>query len=417
MTMISAADKPAKSGVLILASSQHAAHPYAEWLADLAVPLLAIGDETAPPTSDFAQVSLASSWEPNDLVRQALALHTSFGFDRVIGLGEVDIIPAARIRESLGLVGQWEASAWVYRDKLRMREEAVATGIRVPRFAAADDAADVTAFIRDEGAPVMVKPRMGLGALGIRRIDELAGASDLFLPEGPGNYLVESFVDGPTFHVDALRIAGEIVLAVPCAYVGAGCISHWSDAGIGSYTLARQNPLAERLAAAAAQVAESFAGPPDLAIHAEFFLSDGDLFLCEVASRGGGGSIPLMLTRYLGADIRHLWARIQCGLPVDWKAIDRRLASVSLVAGFGLPPRDGQLLEVPSAAPPGVEGLQLRSSPGEDFAGARYAQRHSGDFVAAWTVTADDEAELLRRLDATAAEMERAIAWSVTASV
>ncbi len=408
----SSADRPAEQGVLVLASSQHAGHPYADWLTDLDAPLLAIGNEMRPPSSSFTHTSLSSSWEVEELVARAEGMHEEFGFDRVIGLGEVDIIPAARIRERLGLVGQWETSAWVYRDKLKMRQEASEKGLPVPPFAPADDSSDVVEFIRTHGAPVMVKPRMGLGAVGIRRIDDLAAASALSLV--PDTYLVESFVEGSTFHVDAMRVAGKFVLAVPCAYIGAGCISHWTDNGIGSYTLSPAIPLAKRLVKSAERVAESFPGPPDLAIHAEFFLSEDEILLCEVASRGGGGAIPLMLTRRLGADIRHLWARVQCGLPVDWVGIHRRLEHLPLVGSFGLPPRNGQLVELPDAPPPGVEDLQVSSSPGEDFFGARYGDRHSGDFVAAWTVVADDEVNLLRQIDATAEAMERSITWSMS---
>ncbi|HET8815239.1 MAG TPA: hypothetical protein VFM51_09835 [Solirubrobacterales bacterium] len=396
----------------MLASSQHAAHPYAHWLADLSVPLLAIGDETAPPTSTFAEVTLSSSWDAEELVARALALHESFGFDRVIGLGEVDIVPAARIRERLDLMGQREDSAWVYRDKLTMRREAASKGLPVPAFAAADAVDDVVDFIETHGAPVMVKPRMGVGALDIRRVDDPAEAAELSFLDEPDTYLVESFVDGPTFHVDALFLDGEIMVAVPCAYIGAGCISHWTDGGNGSYTLSPESPLAERLVAATARIARSFPGPPDLAIHAEFFLYEDEILLCEVASRGGGGTIPLTLRRRLGADIRQLWARAQCNLPIDWGGIHRQLEATPLVAGFGLPRRNGQLLALPDVAPPGVEDLEFRASAGEHFSGTRYARRHSGDFVAAWTVSSDHEADLLNQVDATAAEMESLVVWS-----
>jgi hypothetical protein len=408
----SSAREGPKKGVLVLASSQHAAHPYADWLVNLSVPLLAIGNELTPPTSAFAEIALSPSWCLEELVTRAAAMHESFGFDRVIGLGEVDIVPAARIRERFVLAGQWEASAWVYRDKLMMRQQAASKGIPVPMFAAADTIDDVITFIEKHGAPVMVKPRMGVGALNIRQVDNLAEVSELSFLGKPGNYLVESFVNGPTFHVDALSVGGEIVLAIPCAYIGAGCISHWTDGGIGSYTLSPENPLAERLVAATERIADSFQGPPDLAIHAEFFLHEDEILLCEVASRGGGGAIPLMLKRHLGADIRELWTQVQCNLPIDWDDIRRRLETAPLVASFGLPPRNGQLVQLPDVAPPGVEDLELRASPGENFSGTRYAGRHSGDFVAAWNVTSDREEDLLSRVDATAAEMERLVIWS-----
>src|SRR5215467_224112 len=95
-----------KAGVLVLASSQHTEHPYAELLADLSCPLLAIVDEATEDLSGFACVRRLSSWQIDAIVEHALSLHEREGFDRVVGLGEVDILPAARIRETLGLRGQ-----------------------------------------------------------------------------------------------------------------------------------------------------------------------------------------------------------------------------------------------------------------------------------------------------------------------
>jgi hypothetical protein len=404
-----------RRGVLVLMSSLHAKHPYAEWLADVSSPLLAIADEDAAPlASGFAHVSLLSTWNTDAIVEQALTLYQRHGFDRVIGLGEVDVLPAGRIREILDLTGQREASARAYRDKLTMRQHAAARGVSVPAFAAAGCADDVVQFIQRHGAPVMVKPRLGVGAVGIRRVDDLAAATELTFPGGSDCHLVEAFVEGPTFHVDALRVGGAIVLAVPCAYTGAGCISHWADAGIGSYTLAPENPLFTRLVEATAHVLEVLPSPRDLAIHAEFFLSGDEIVLCEAASRGGGGAIPLMLIRRIGVDMRRLWVRIQCGLPVDWEAIERHVICTPLVASVGLPPRDARLRELPPTAPAGVEDLQIRCSPGEDFTGPRYAARHSGDFIAAWVATAGDEAGLVQTINATAALMERSIVWDVT---
>jgi asparagine synthase (glutamine-hydrolysing) len=398
-------------GVLVLASRMHAQHQYAEWLADLTCPALAIAHVASPPASDFAHVSLLNSWDEDEIVEQALALYRTHGFDRVIGLGEVDILPAGRIREMLNLPGQRAASALAYRDKLTMRRQAAAGTVEVPAFAPTGCAEDVVRFMRRHGGPVIVKPRFGGGTVGVRRVDDIAEAADLTFPDGSEGHIVEAFVEGPTFHVDALRLAGEIVLAVPCAYTGDGCLSHWADAGNGSWTLPPENPLFPRLVEATGGVLDALPGPDDLAIHAEFFLAGNNLVLCEAASRCGGIPIPSMLIRRLGTDMRELWSRMQCGLPVDWEAVERHLSRAPLVANFGLPPRDGRIRALPDEVPAGVEDLTIHCTPGEDFGGARYAVRRSGDFVATWVVTASEETELLRAIEATSALMEQAVLW------
>jgi hypothetical protein len=400
-------------GVLVLASSLHTQHPYAEWLRDLQAPLLAIAPAAAPPASDFAHVSLVDAWSEDLIIEHALTLERTYGIDRVIGLGEVDILTAARIRDLLDLPGQRLPSARAYRDKLTMRQQAAAGGVAVPAFAPADSAGDVLRFLAQHGGPVMVKPRLGGGSVGIHRVDDAAGAASLRLPDVKGGHLVESYVPGATFHVDAVRAGGEMVLAVPCAYIGDGCLAHWSDAAGGSWTLSPANPLHDRLTQAAAGVLAALPGPADLTVHAEFFVNDDGIVLCEVAARGGGIPIPAMLVRRIGADMRELWARVQTGLPVDWEAVRRHVAKAPLVANVGVPPRNGRIRALPDGAPPGVQDLVFDCAPGEDFSGTRYEARRSGSFVGTWVVTADDERALLRAIGDSIGRVEQAIVWDL----
>jgi biotin carboxylase len=397
----------------VLVSPFHAHLPFADWLEDLSYPVIVVADEAAPPASSFEHTVLINRWEHDAVVEHALAIHRAHGFERIVALEEDDIQPAAEIRETLGIVGQGAESARAYRDKLVMRQYAAASGVRVPDFAPAACVDDVVKFMRVHGSPVIVKPRLGSGARDVRRIDDLAAAASLTLADEPGGHLVESFVEGPTFHVDAIRVDGAPVLTVPCAYTGHGCTSHWTDTGSGSYTLSPHNSLFPQLIEEAGRVFEALPTPPDLLVHMEFFASRDEIVFCEAASRGGGGEIPSLMVRRIGADMRGLWVRMQCGLPVDWHAVARHVAGAPLVASFALPPRNGRLVALPDAAPQGGDDLQIRCKVGEDFAGARYAARLSGDFVVSWIVTADDESSLLSALDATAAQMEHEVVWDI----
>src|SRR5689334_21327315 len=111
-----------RHGVLVLASPKYAHLPYVRWLADARVPLYALAAAHARPTAQFEHVTLVSDYKDVDtIVQQACELHATYRYGRVIGLGEADILPAARVREALGLAGQWNESATAYRDKLAMK--------------------------------------------------------------------------------------------------------------------------------------------------------------------------------------------------------------------------------------------------------------------------------------------------------
>lgn len=406
---------PSRSAALVLVSRLHADHPYGKWLAGWPGPLLAVTPAAVPVSeADYAHVARCATWTEADVLKQALMLDRVYGVGAVVSLGEVDVLPAARVRAALNLPGQQPDSAVAYRDKLVMRTAAAAGGVRVPAFAAAGSSDDVARFARAHPGPVIVKPRRGGGSVGVTRVEGLVEAASLELSGHPDGYVVEEFVDGPLFHVDAVQVAGQVVVAVACAYTDGGCLAHWQDAANGSWTLAPGNPVRARLEAATARLLAALPGPADLAVHAEFFLaSGGEPVLCEVASRCGGIPIPSMLVRYLGADLRQLWARVQCGLPVDWQTVQRRARSQHLVANIGLPWRDGRVTSVPAEPPAGVQNLVLSVAPGDDFSGGRYAARRSGDFAATWLVTAESEPQLKEAIRTTVRLMEGELRWDV----
>ncbi len=406
-------DESPQQGVLILLSTRHGRHPYRAWLNELDCPLIGIAHGEMLDSASFDIVRSIDSWRPDIIVEQALQLHDIKPFDRVIGLGEVDVLPAAQIRELLGIPGQQVQSARAYRDKLLMRQVAADHGISVPAFAQADTSDDVRRFIQRHGLPVMVKPRLGVGARGIRMITRGSPTEIFGCVEGGDRHLVESFVEGPTFHVEALYQGGTPMLSVPCAYVGRGCLSHWWDDGTGSYTLPIVDPLHSRLVTATDEVVAAMPGCADLAIHAEFFLADDTVVLCEVASRCGGGAIPTMMRRRLGMDMRELWVRVQCRLPVSWNSIGADARREGLVGNFGLPPRDGRLIALPTSAPSGVEDLTINAAANEDFSGSRYKTRLSGDRIATWALYAEDVPQMLGAIERSAREVGEMIKWDI----
>ncbi|GGT16617.1 hypothetical protein GCM10010271_19380 [Streptomyces kurssanovii] len=402
--------------ILILISPRNAGLPFAEWLGEEAGRLLAVTAHGTDPGPGFRDVRTVPDYFDDASVHEAARLLCAeHDVTRVLALAEVDVERAARLREELGLPGQRPPSAHAYRDKVRMKELAAAGGLRVPAFAPVTSLADVEAFMAVHPGPAVVKPRGGSGSTGVSVVGTPGDVpGDVAAGIASGGMEVEEYVAGRFCHVDALHVGGEPVVSVPSVYTDGGCLSHWTDSGNGSWTLPSDDPLYDRLVAETWRLVGALPAAPSLFVHAEFFVTDADeIVLCEVAGRVGGTPIPAMLEAVLGLDPRRLWARIECGLPVDLDTVRDHARRAPLVANFGLPPRNGRITRVPLEPPAGTRDFTVLAEAGEDWGGARYRARKSGDFVATWLVTAPTAGELLALVAKTEAEAEAAFGWDL----
>ncbi|WP_335938782.1 ATP-grasp domain-containing protein [Streptomyces sp. PTD5-9] len=405
--------------ILILISPRNAGLPFADWLDEERGRLLAVTARGTDPGPGFLDVEQVADYTDDTAVRDAARrLRERHGVTRVLALAEVDVERAAALRAELDVPGQRPDSARAYRDKVLMKERAAAGGIRVPAFAPVRDEAEVLAFMAAHPGPVVVKPRDGSGSTGVVVLDGPADVPSVADRVRSGGHEVEEFVAGRFCHVDALHMDGEPVVSVPSVYTDGGCLSHWTDSGNGSWTLEADDPLHARLVAETRRLVAALPPAPALFVHAEFFVTDAqEIVLCEVAGRVGGTPIPAMLRVVLGLDPRELWSRIECGLPVDLDAVRAHARAAPLVANFGLPPRDGRVTRVPERPPAGAADFTVLAEVGEDWGGARYRDRKSGDFVATWLVTARTEGDLLARVAKSEAEAEAGFGWALAAEV
>ncbi len=119
----------------------------------------------------------------------------------------------AFVAEKLGLPGIPYEAARNASEKNRMRKIFAASGIASPRFIEIDSeaecaAAGVLAF------PLVVKPVDNMGARGVVRVgntEQLKKAVSKALPfSRSGRVIVEEFIEGPEFSIDALVYRGEL---------------------------------------------------------------------------------------------------------------------------------------------------------------------------------------------------------------
>ncbi|MGW8319091.1 MAG: ATP-grasp domain-containing protein [Candidatus Promineifilaceae bacterium] len=234
--------------------------------------------------------------------------------DRIIPLDDFDVETAAALREHLRIPGMGETTARYFRDKLAMRVQAREKGILVPDFSPVINYDDLRDFMATVPAPWVLKPRSQAGAMGIkklfseeevwRRLDELGDQQSFFV--------LEQFVPGDIYHVDAIVTERAVVFAEVHKYMQPPLqVSHEGGVFI-SRTVSRESAEALELKEL---VKDLMAGLGMLrgVSHTEFIRSAGDgrFYFLETAARVGGANIAEMVEHATGVNLWREWAAIE----------------------------------------------------------------------------------------------------------
>lgn len=159
-----------------------------------------------------------------DLKDREALLEAARGIDGLAGVftaGTDFSASVAYIAERLGLPGIGLEAALDASNKARMRSRLAQAGVPVPLFAsggALDDPVALARGLFDKGAslPLVVKPVDNMGSRGCRLArdeEELSSSwADAIANSRSGRAILEEFLDGPEFSVDALVQDGRIAL-------------------------------------------------------------------------------------------------------------------------------------------------------------------------------------------------------------
>lgn len=233
--------------------------------------------------------------------------------DRIVALDDYDVETAAALREHLQLEGMGDSAARRFRDKLAMRVAAQRAGLPVPPFSAVFNNAAVARFLAEVPPPWLLKPRMLAGSEGIHKLTEPEAVWQLLdsLGDRRSYYLIEQFIPGEVYHVDALVWQRQVVFALASRY-GLPPMTALQGRGVFSTQVLPQNgELARALLALNAQVIAAMGrewGPT----HSEFIRGeDGTLYFLETAARVGGGHIDKLVEAATGLSIWREAARIE----------------------------------------------------------------------------------------------------------
>ena len=366
--------------------------PFSRWLRGWDEPVVLFTLDPNPEDEYFDHVERFESFDEHGLTElRALELAEQFSFSRIFAQSEHDILRAAELRRWLGLPGQSYDSALGYRDKVEMKTLARAGGVATPVFAALATPLDLHRFALAKGFPIVVKPRRGAGSRGVQVIGSLGEMKRFLERPLPPHYMVEAYVDGPSFHVDGLASDGAIIFACASRYMN-DCLAFQTGKSLGSILMDSQDPLALRLQAEAGRLIAALPRAPHIAFHAEFFLDKADrLLLCEVACRPGGSGIADMIQVAHGFNLYEQWVRRSFGLPIELPTGDARGSAGSLL----IPPRPGRLRALPAKTPfDWVVDYRPNSEPDKIWQAPSFSTANIASFIIAGRDAAEVEARM-----------------------
>jgi biotin carboxylase len=234
--------------------------------------------------------------------------------DRIVPLDEFDLEMASTLREHMRVPGMGESTVRYFRDKLAMRMQAEERGLLVPEFVPIFNYDRIREYLRRVPGPWFLKPRHSASAIGIRKIshpDELWPLLDE-LADRQSYHLLERYVPGDVFHVDAIAWDGRVVFAEAHGYFHPPFDVYHGGGVFCTRTLERGSEESRALLDLNARVVTAL-GMSRGALHTEFIRGrdDGRYYFLETAARVGGANIVALVEAATGLNLWREWARVE----------------------------------------------------------------------------------------------------------
>jgi biotin carboxylase len=235
-------------------------------------------------------------------------------FDIIVALDDYDVERVAHIREEFRIPGMGQTTARHFRDKLAMRIQAKDSGLLVPPFTDVFNNKTVATYISQVPAPWVLKPRSAASAVGIKKIqtaDQLWYILDT-LGDKRFQYVLEQFVPGDVFHVDALINNDKVLFSRVHQYMNTPMEVAHEGGVFRSHTLTYGSEDEKALQAMNVEVLKTF-GLRRGASHTEFIKAhaDGKFYFLETSARVGGANIVEMVEASSGINLWAEWAKIE----------------------------------------------------------------------------------------------------------
>jgi hypothetical protein len=236
--------------------------------------------------------------------------------DRIVPLDDYDVEMAATLREHLRVPGMGETTTRYFRDKLAMRVRARDRGVLVPEFVHALNYDKIREFINRVPPPWVLKPRHEASAIGIKKIntvDELWPAIEA-LGDKQSYQLLEQYVPGDVYHVDAIISEREMVFAEVHQYARPPFdVMH--GGGLFMTRTVQRGSADEQALKTLTRDTLNAMGLVRGVTHTEFIKGrdDGRFYFLETAARVGGANIVELVDASTGVNLWAEWAKIEIG--------------------------------------------------------------------------------------------------------
>jgi hypothetical protein len=267
------------------------------------------------PRDSLDDVFLMPTLEnPRHVINAVAYRMRTIPFDCLVALDDYDVELAGHLREHFRLPGLGDSGARLFRDKLAMRTRARDLGVRVPDFVGVCNHDEVRRFLASVPPPWLIKPRSEASSVGIRKLSD-PDAVRLCIDElgdDQSFQLLERFVPGDLYHVDALVHGGRTVFAEVSRY-HRPLLEVYQGGGIfASRTVPRHLPEVPALRELTARLLSGF-GLERGCSHTEFIRGreDGQLYFIETSARVGGASIADMVEAATGLNLWEEWAAVE----------------------------------------------------------------------------------------------------------
>lgn len=233
--------------------------------------------------------------------------------DRIVPLDDYDVEVAATLREHLRTPGMGDTTARFFRDKLAMRTQAQDEKVPVPEFVPVINYDEIRAFMARVPGPWMLKPRSEAAAVGIKKIqrpDDIWPVLDE-LGDRQSYFVLEQFIAGDVYHVDAITSEKEILLAEAHRYGKPPFdVAHHGGLFLTS-TLERGSQEARDVLKIHADVLKALRFVRGVT-HSEFIRSkEGKFYFLETSARVGGAHIVDEVEAATGINLWREWAKIE----------------------------------------------------------------------------------------------------------